>query len=186
MAILLYTPLILNNIKNSIFFLFYTLNTSLQRYNNIYIINLYFLAPKCVLNNRLYSSTKYTILSTINNLNAFPSIKRREISLQLFTTIQSLYFSFYSSIIFITFYSYNTFPVLSNLVKKVVISLFNIGYSSYYTLINRPSLFKALSGLALNITILILYLAIGSYSNQLQLAIVSSSYLYSSGTEKNA
>ena len=186
MAILLYAPLILNNTRDSIFFPLYTLNISLQRYNSICIINLCFLALKYVLGNRLCSSTRYTILSTISNLSAFPSIRRREISLQLFTTIQSPYFSFYSSIIFTTFYFYSTFPILSDLVKRVVISLLSIGHSSYYTLASRLSLPRALSRLALNTATLTLYLAIGSYSNQLQLAIASSSYLHSSKTRKNA
>ena len=158
---------------------------SLQRYNSIYVIDLYFLALKYILGSRLYSSTKYTILFATIDLSAFPSVGRREIGLQLFATIQSPCFGFYSGIIFATFYLYSTFPVLSDLVKRVVILLFSIGYSSCYTLAGRPSLLGALFRLALNIAALTLYLAIGSYSNWLQLAVVSSSCLYGGGTGKN-
>ena len=177
--------LILNNIRDNIFFPFYTLNTSLQRYNSAYIVDLCFLALKYVLSNRLCFSTRYTILSVTSNLSAFPSVKRREISLQLFATVQSPYFSFYSSTIFTTFYSYSTFPILSDLVKKKKILLLSIGYSSRYTLAGRLSLLGVLFKLALNIATLTLYLVIGSYSNQLQLVVISSFYLYGSRTKKN-
>ena len=173
-------------LKIVFFFPLYALNTSLQRYNSVYIINLYFLALKCVLNNGLYFFTKYTILSATNNLSTFPSVKKSEIGLQLFTIIQSPYFGFCSGIILATFYFCSTFPVLSDLVKRVVILPLSIGYSSRHTLAGRLSLLGALSGLALNITALTLYLAIGSYSNWLQLAKVSFFYLYSSRSKKNA
>ena len=186
MAILLYTPLILNNTRDNVFFPLYTLNTSSQRYDSAYIVDLCFLAPKCVLGSRLCSSTRYAILSATSDLSAFPSVRRREISLQLFATIQSPHFSFYSGIIFTTFYSYSTFPILSNLVKRVVILPLSTGHSSYYTLASRPSLLGALSRLALNIAALTSCLVIGPYSNQLQLVIASSSYLHGSGTRKNA
>ena len=186
MAILLYAPLILNDTRDSVFFSLYALNTSSQRYDSAYIVNLCFLAPKCVLGSRLCSSTRYAILSATSDLSAFPSVRRREIGLQLFATIQSPCFGFYSGIIFTTFHSQGTFPILSNLVKRVVISPLSMGHSSYHTLASRPSLLGALSGLALNTAALTLYLAMGSYGNQLQLVIASSSYSHGGGTRKNA
>ena len=186
MAILLYIPLILNNTRDNVFFPLYTLNTSLQRYNSVYIVDLCFLALKCILGSRLYSFTKYAILSATSDLSAFPSVRRREISLQLFATIQSPYFGFCSGIIFTTFYFCSTFPIQSDLVKKIVILPLSAGHSSCYTLAGRLSLLKVLFGLALNIAALTLYLAIGSYSNWLQLVITSFFYLYSNKTKKNA
>ena len=165
MAILLYILLTLNNTRDSVFFPLYALNTSLQRYNSAYIVDLCFLALKCVLGSRLCSSTRYIILSTTSNLSAFPSVRRREIGLQLFATIQSPYFGFCSGTIFTTFYFYSTFPIQSDLVKRVVILLFSMGYSSCHTLASRPSLLGVLFGLALNTAALILCLVIGFYSN---------------------
>ena len=181
---LLYAPLILNNTSNSIFLPLYALNIFLQRYKSACVINCYFLTLKCVFSSRLYSSTRYIILLATSNLRALPSIRRSKIDQQLFIIIQSPCFSFYS-IIFIIFYSYSTFPILSNLVKSYIILSPSIGHSSLYTRARRLSLPSALSRLTLNTIFLTLSFIVNTYSSQLYLPNASSS-LYNSRARKNA
>lgn len=104
--------------------------------------------------------------------------------LQLLAIIQSFRFSFYSSTIFIIFYSRGTFPVLSDVAKSRVILLPRIGYSSFYICASTPSLLGALSRLALKTAALTLYLVISFYSNWLYIVRTSFSS-HGSGARKN-
>ena len=162
-ATLLYTLLTLNDTSNSVFFSLYTLNTLLQRYDSTCVVDFCFHTSKCILNRKLYFSIKYVILSATSDSSAFSNVRRREISLQLLTIVQSFYFDFCSSTIFVIFYSYSTLLVSSDLVKSNVISSLSINYNSLYTLASRLSLSKALLEFALNTTALTLYLVISFY-----------------------
>lgn len=135
---LLYAPFTSNNTKDKVLPPLQASKINSYRYNSTYIVDFYFLALKQLFSSSLQTLVKYAILVAITNSITFPSVARRDISLQFFGNIQSSLFAFFSRMIFATFYYNSILPYLSDIKKSSQICCYRTSQTSLQTRIIRP------------------------------------------------